>query len=52
MPFAEWLYRFLIGQNMAGCRSAAYYPHPVVLEYVPTAPAERTRVSHGPERGM
>ncbi|MET7982094.1 MULTISPECIES: hypothetical protein [unclassified Streptomyces] len=52
MPFAEWLYRFLIGEDMAGYKSAAFYPGPVMLEYPPMTPDERTRVSHGPERGM
>jgi len=52
MPSAEWLYRFLIGQDMTGYKSTALYPGPVLLEYPPTASGERTRVSHGPDRGM
>ncbi|WP_266848944.1 hypothetical protein [Streptomyces sp. NBC_00568] len=52
MQFAEWLCRFLIGQDMAGYESTAFHPGPVLLEYPPTAPGEHPRVSHGPERGM
>ncbi|MGW3913039.1 hypothetical protein ACWEBX_16185 [Streptomyces sp. NPDC005070] len=52
MLFAEWLYRYLIGEDMAGYKSAAFYPGPVMLEYPPMTPDKRTRVSHGPERGM
>ncbi|MFF3942979.1 SMI1/KNR4 family protein [Streptomyces phaeofaciens] len=50
MPFAEWLYRFLIGEDMAGYKSAALYPGPVRLEYPPMGPGDQERVAHGPER--
>lgn len=52
MPFAEWLYRFLIGEDMAGYKSAAYYPGPVKLESMPMTPDEHIRVTYGPDRGM
>jgi hypothetical protein len=52
MSFAEWLYRYLIGEEMAGWDSAVFYPGPVLLEYLPTGPGERTREAYGPERGM
>ncbi|MGW4205270.1 hypothetical protein [Streptomyces sp. NPDC004726] len=52
MDFAEWLYRYLIGDEMAGWDSAAFYPGPVRLEFLPTEPGERTREVRGPERGM
>ncbi|MEV8006224.1 SMI1/KNR4 family protein [Streptomyces parvus] len=52
MTFAEWLYRYLNGEEMAGWDSAAFYPGPVWLEYLPTEPGERTREAYGPERGM
>lgn len=52
MAFAEWLYRYLIGEEMAGWDSATFYPGPVLLEYLPTAPGQRTRDARGPERGM
>ncbi|MEU6277367.1 hypothetical protein ABZ871_33945 [Streptomyces populi] len=52
MPFAEWLYRFLIGEDMAGYKSAVFYPGPVMLESMPMTPDEPIRVSYGPERGM
>ncbi|MER7821426.1 hypothetical protein ABTX85_02445 [Streptomyces sp. NPDC096097] len=52
MTFAEWLYRYLIGEEMAGWDSTAHYPGPVRLEYLPTGPGERTREVYGPERGI
>ncbi|MFJ3877160.1 SMI1/KNR4 family protein [Streptomyces sp. NPDC090077] len=52
MNFAEWLYRYLIGEEMAGWDSAALYPGPVLLEYLPTGPDQRTREVYGPERSM
>lgn len=52
MSFAEWLYRYLMGEEMAGWGSAAFYPGPVRLEYLPAGPDERTREVYGPERGM
>ncbi|MEU6614615.1 SMI1/KNR4 family protein [Streptomyces sp. JL1001] len=52
MTFAEWLYRYLNGEEMAGWDSAAFYPGPVWLEYLPTEPGERTREAYGPDRGL
>jgi hypothetical protein len=52
MPFAEWLYRYLIGEDMAGVNSAVFYPGPVRLMYLPMTAGERTRVAYGPDRGM
>ncbi|MFF0753040.1 hypothetical protein [Streptomyces sp. NPDC004267] len=52
MGFAEWLYRYLIGEEMAGWDSAVFYPGPVRLEYLPTEPGQRIRDVRGPERGM
>ncbi|MFP8963228.1 SMI1/KNR4 family protein [Streptomyces nanhaiensis] len=52
MPFAEWLYRYLIGEDMAGENSAVFYPGPVKRAYLPMAPGESTRVAYGPDRGM
>ncbi|MFE7044421.1 hypothetical protein ACFU9X_34845 [Streptomyces atratus] len=50
--FAEWLYRYLIGEETADWDSATLYPGPVLLEYLPTAPGQRTRDAHGPEHGL
>ncbi len=50
MPFVEWFYRFLIGEDMAGYKSAALYPGPVQLEYPPMGPGDQGRVVYGPER--
>ncbi|MDD9380856.1 SMI1/KNR4 family protein [Streptomyces sp. ZAF1911] len=52
MDFAEWLYRYLAGEEMAGWASAALHPGPVLLEYLPTGPDERTREAHGPDQDM
>lgn len=52
MGFSEWLYRYLIGEEMAGWDSAAFYRGPVQLEYPPTGPGQRTQEAYGPERGM
>ena len=52
MGFSEWLYCYLIGEEMAGWDSAAFYPDPVQLEYPPAGPGQRTQEAYGPERGM
>lgn len=52
MTFAEWLYRYLIGEEMTGWDSATFSSGPVLLEYLPTVPGQHTRDAHGPERGM
>ncbi|GAA3482166.1 hypothetical protein GCM10018966_066980 [Streptomyces yanii] len=49
MSFAEWLYRNLIGENMAGWDSAAFYPGPSCWSTCPrdreNVPARRTAQS-------
>ncbi|WP_406445371.1 SMI1/KNR4 family protein [Streptomyces sp. NBC_00631] len=52
MSFAEWLYRYLIGDDMAGPNSSAFYPGPVQLRRLPMTAAERPESWSGPERGM
>lgn len=52
MSFAEWLYRYLIGEDMSGPNSAAFYPGPVQLERLPMSAGERTEPWYGPDRGM
>ncbi|MER7693991.1 SMI1/KNR4 family protein [Streptomyces sp. NPDC097610] len=52
MSFAEWLYRYLIGEDMAGPNSSAFYPGPVQLRRLPMTAAERPEPWSGPERGM
>lgn len=52
LPFAEWLYRYLIGEEMGGWNSAVFYPGPVHLEYLPTEPGQPSLMVHGPARGM
>ncbi|MDX2811894.1 SMI1/KNR4 family protein [Streptomyces sp. PA03-5A] len=52
VSFAEWLHRYLIGEDMTGPNSSAFYPGPVRLEHLPMAPDERPRPWFGPDRGM
>ncbi|MCZ0997862.1 SMI1/KNR4 family protein [Streptomyces mirabilis] len=52
MSFAEWLYRYLIGEDMAGPNTSAFYPGPVQLRRLPMAAGERPEPWSGPERGM
>jgi hypothetical protein len=52
MGFAEWLYRYLIGEDMAGPNSSAFYPGPVQLQRLPMTATERPEPWNGPMRGV
>ncbi|MFE1382555.1 SMI1/KNR4 family protein [Streptomyces sp. NPDC058740] len=52
MSFAEWLYRYLIGEDMAGPDASAPYPGPVRLCRLPMTADERPEPWSGPDRGM
>ncbi|MFF3415858.1 hypothetical protein ACFYW9_14350 [Streptomyces sp. NPDC002698] len=52
VSFAEWLHRYLIGEDMTGPNSAVFYPGPVKLEHLPMSAAERPEPRYGPDRGM
>ncbi|MGY0466640.1 SMI1/KNR4 family protein [Kitasatospora sp. cg17-2] len=52
MSFSEWLYRYLVGEDMVGPNSSAFYPGPVLLQPLPMSPDDRPAPIHGPERGM
>lgn len=52
MGFAEWLYRWLVGEEVTGPGGDAFYPGPVALRNLPMTPDERPQVRHGPSRGM
>jgi hypothetical protein len=52
MSFSEWLYRYLIGEDMFGSDSAVFYPGPILFESLPMTESERSTRWHGPERGM
>jgi hypothetical protein len=52
MSFAEWLYRYFIGEDMAGPNSAVFYPGPVQLCRLPMSADERPEPWSGPDRGM
>ncbi|MFG3397905.1 SMI1/KNR4 family protein [Streptomyces parvus] len=50
MPFAEWIYRYLAGENMLGPNSGVFSPGPIMLESMPMNPEERSETWYGPER--
>lgn len=52
MSFSEWLYRYLVGEDMVGPNSSAFYPGPVMLEPLPMSRDDRPARRYGPERGM
>lgn len=52
MSFSEWLYRYLIGEDMFGPESGVFYPGPVVFESMPMSESERSTKWFGPPRGM
>ncbi|MFI5672778.1 hypothetical protein [Streptomyces sp. NPDC051704] len=52
MSFAEWLYRYLIGEDMAGPNTAAFHPGPVQLRRPPMAAGKRPDPWSGPDRGV
>ncbi|GAU69155.1 putative hypothetical protein [Streptomyces sp. NBRC 110611] len=52
MPFAEWLYRYLVGEDMAGPNSSAFVPGPVMFESLPMSANETVTAWYGPDRGM
>jgi hypothetical protein len=52
MGFSEWLYRYLVGEDMFGPGSSVFYPGPIVFESMPLEAAERSTTWRGPDRGM
>ncbi|MFH8448637.1 hypothetical protein ACH4CD_05305 [Streptomyces fungicidicus] len=52
MSFAEWLYRYLVGEDMADPNTSVFYPGPVRLRRLPMTADERPEPWSGPERGM
>lgn len=52
MGFAEWLWRWLNGEEVTGPGGAAYYPGPVALRDLPMTPDERPEVRYGPSRDV
>ncbi|CAL9575174.1 hypothetical protein SUDANB120_04934 [Streptomyces sp. enrichment culture] len=52
MGFAEWLHRYLVGEDTAGPNSPAFHPGPVELVSLPMAPEDRPAPWYGPDRGM
>lgn len=52
MGFAEWLYRYLIGEDMAGPGTSAFYPGPVALRDLPMTAEEQPPTRYGPPRSM
>ncbi|MEU9954800.1 SMI1/KNR4 family protein [Streptomyces sp. NPDC050982] len=52
MSFTEWLYRYLIGEDMTGPNSSAFYSGPVKLQHLPMSADDRPEPWYGPDRGM
>jgi hypothetical protein len=52
LSFSEWMYRYLVGEDMFGPDSAVFYPGPVVFESLPMGEDDPFLTWHGPERGM
>ncbi|MFG3002241.1 SMI1/KNR4 family protein [Streptomyces sp. NPDC048340] len=52
MSFSEWLYRYLIGEDMSGPNSSYFHPGPVQLESLPMSPDDAVVQWRGPARGM
>ncbi|MFI8389531.1 hypothetical protein [Streptomyces sp. NPDC085540] len=52
VTFAEWLYRYLIGEEMARWGCSARFPGPVRLECPTSEPGRPARETYGPERGV
>ncbi|WP_075737694.1 SMI1/KNR4 family protein [Streptomyces acidiscabies] len=50
--FAEWLYRWLTGEEVTGPGGSAFYPGPVAIMDLPMSPEERPETRYGPPRGM
>ncbi|MEU2359776.1 SMI1/KNR4 family protein [Streptomyces noursei] len=52
MSFSEWLYRYLIGENVTGPYGSAFVPGPVKLESLPMSAGDDPIAWYGPDRGM
>ncbi|MCQ4208778.1 hypothetical protein [Streptomyces longispororuber] len=52
MSFAEWFYRYLIGENMSDPDSSAFHPGPVQLQRLPMSADEHPEPWCGPDRNM
>ncbi|MFF7993432.1 SMI1/KNR4 family protein [Kitasatospora xanthocidica] len=52
MSFAEWLYRYLVGEDMIGPGSGVFYPGPLIIEDLPRSPGDRVVERRGPDRAM
>ncbi|GAA1916596.1 hypothetical protein GCM10009716_27210 [Streptomyces sodiiphilus] len=50
--FSEWLYRYLVGEDMFGPNSAAFYPGPVHFRRLPMTSGDKKVTWVGPDRGM
>ncbi|MFJ1754093.1 hypothetical protein [Kitasatospora sp. NPDC088134] len=50
MGFSEWLYRYLVGEDMFGPRSGVFYPGPLMIEDLPEAPGDAVAARRGPAR--
>ncbi|MFB7588881.1 SMI1/KNR4 family protein [Streptomyces sp. NPDC056169] len=52
MDFSEWLYRYLMGEEMFEPGQSDFYPGPVRLESRPTSGDDEKSDWYGPDRGL
>jgi hypothetical protein len=52
MGFTEWLWRWLLGEEVTGTGGSAFYPGPVALQDLPMTPGDRPETRYGPPRGL
>ncbi|MFC8724411.1 SMI1/KNR4 family protein [Streptomyces bacillaris] len=52
VPFAEWLRRYVSGEDAVGPGSGIFYPGPVKFRSLPRTPQDTGAVWFGPDRGM
>ncbi|CAM5333497.1 hypothetical protein SHIRM173S_02929 [Streptomyces hirsutus] len=52
MSFSEWLYRYLVGEDMFGQGDGVFHPGPIVFESMPLSETDTTVSWEGPDRGM
>ncbi|WP_432031652.1 SMI1/KNR4 family protein [Streptomyces antibioticus] len=50
--FAEWLYRWLSGEEVTGPGGSAFYPGPVAVRDLPMTVDDHPPTRYGPPRGM
>ncbi|MFD0207682.1 hypothetical protein ACFVH9_00670 [Streptomyces hirsutus] len=52
MSFSEWLYRYLVGEDMFDRGSGVFHPGTIVFESMPTSETDTMVSWKGPDCGM